>query len=101
MAGVFIPCKQRKDGGFDARSSLASLEQFGRLNGLIERRVAEMADRLLTGDIAALPLHGGGIDPCLHCDYRAVCKREDSDPAADYWTAGPNEVWERLEKETP
>ena len=26
MAGVFIPCKQRKDGGFDARSSLASLE---------------------------------------------------------------------------
>ena len=29
LAGVFIPVKTKKDGSFDARSSLASLEQMG------------------------------------------------------------------------
>ena len=35
LAGVFIPVKTKKDGSFDARSSLASLEQMG----LIRREV--------------------------------------------------------------
>lgn len=41
-AGVFIPVKVKDSGGFDARSSLATLEQMGQMQRHIELLLGQM-----------------------------------------------------------
>lgn len=43
VSGVFIPVKTKADGSFDARSSLATLEQMGQIQRHIELVLSEMA----------------------------------------------------------
>lgn len=77
--GVFIPAKLKADGELDARSSLASLEEMGQLKTKIEAQILEMAKGLSAGKVEPLPVSGLGYDPCVYCEYRAVCGFEDGD----------------------
>ena len=98
LRGVFIPVKELKKGGYSAESQLATLEQFGLLERLIERRVGQMADGLLAGDIAALPIEGE-LERCKSCDYRSVCRREDGDPFYQPVEIGKDALWDAIADE--
>ncbi|MBQ4612373.1 MAG: exodeoxyribonuclease V subunit gamma [Clostridia bacterium] len=74
---VFIPAKIGKDG--KASGSVLSAEQFILLRGVVEQLLANMANSLLDGDIAALPIVDGDRLHCTYCDYRAVCGRDEDD----------------------
>lgn len=63
VAGVFIPVKTKSDGSFDARSSLATLEQMGRIQRHIELVLTEMAQNLQDGQIDATPRWDWGMSP--------------------------------------
>ena len=56
VAGVFVPVKTKSDGSFDARSSLATLEQMGRIQRHIELVLTEMAQTLGGVGVRALPV---------------------------------------------
>ena len=71
-AGVFIPAKL-KDGQIDAKSSVATLEELGKLKRHIESLLRQMAQTLWKGDIPALPLEEKQFDLCAWCDYRGIC----------------------------
>lgn len=77
--GVFIPAKL-KDGQIDAKSSVASLEELGKLKRHIESLLRQMAQTLWSGDIPALPLEEKQFDLCAWCDYRGICGREEDGP---------------------
>lgn len=79
MAGVFIPAKLKKDGSFDATSSLVTLTKLSKIKTHIEKIITDMADALIGGRIAALPVQGSNYDPCSYCDYQAVCGFEVGD----------------------
>ena len=64
--GVFIPAKL-KDGQIDAKSSVASLEELGKLKRHIESLLRQMAQTLWS-------------DLCAWCDYRGICGREEDGP---------------------
>ena len=98
LRGVFIPVKELKKGGYSAESQLASLEQFGLIERLIERRVGQMADGLLAGDISALPI-AGELERCASCDYRQVCRREDGDPFYQPAEIARDEIWDVIADE--
>lgn len=78
-AGVFIPARL-KDGEIDAKSSVASLEELGKLKRHVESLLCKMAQTLQSGDIPALPLEEENFDLCQWCDYRSICGREEEDP---------------------
>ena len=78
-AGVFIPAKI-KDGQIDAKSSVASLEELGKLKRYIESLLRQMVKTLWSGDIPALPLEEKQFDLCGWCDYRSICGREEDGP---------------------
>lgn len=78
-AGVFIPAKL-KDGQIDAKSSVATLEELGKLKRHIESLLRQMAQTLWKGDIPALPLEEKQFDLCAWCDYRGICGREEDGP---------------------
>ena len=63
VSGVFIPVKTKVDGSFDARSSLATLEQMGQIQRHIELVLSEMAKNLQDGKIEALPVSSSGWSP--------------------------------------
>lgn len=98
-AGLFIPAKLTRGGALDARSSVASLAQLGRLRRRAERLLGEMANSLRAGKVAAAPARGKDVDACAYCDYRAVCGHEADDPVREIVAANPGEVWQALERE--
>ena len=75
---VFIPAGLDKGG--TVKGSAVTARQFRLLRGVVEQLLTRMAEQLLTGDIAAVPLVDGLYSPCDCCDYRAVCARDREEP---------------------
>ena len=55
-----------------SRGRLAGPDKLARIRGHLDGLLAEMADNLYSGRIAAEPFVPGGRSPCAYCDYRAV-----------------------------
>lgn len=72
--GRFIPVRLKSDGSAGARSSVASLEQLGRLSRHVDGVLKKMAGAVLSGEITPNPCSRGlGAVSCDHCDYRQAC----------------------------
>lgn len=99
IAGVFIPVKTKSDGSFDARSSLATLEQMGRIQRHIERVLSGMAQHLLDGQIEASPSVGMGYEPCQYCDYKPICQHQQQDRQHKLTEMGRAGFFEALKEE--
>jgi ATP-dependent helicase/nuclease subunit B len=69
--------KKSKHAGADA---LVSHSEMKKVEELVARRVVQMAQGFLTGEISALPTEQKGKRACEYCDYRAVCGFEEGDP---------------------
>lgn len=93
---LFIPAEIAKDG--KPKGSVITEAQFGLLRGVVEQLLVNMANNLLDGDIAALPIQRGEYTPCTYCDYRAVCARDEDDPTAPLTERSAKQVLEELEK---
>jgi ATP-dependent helicase/nuclease subunit B len=68
----------KKDGSFAAKSGsdLADGEEFAALLGHVKRRIGELADGILDGEIAVAPYMMETQTPCPACDYRSICRFE-------------------------
>lgn len=95
--GLFIPAKMNTKGELAKGASVASLEQFGLLKQRMEKLLADMAETLRGGDIAALPV-AGEVNACEWCDYRAVCGHEAGDPVRFLAKQDAAEVLAELKK---
>lgn len=91
--GLFIPAQLKGSGEPDARSTVASLAQFGALKRHVDRLLRQMAATLRAGDIAAVPVAGLGYQPCSYCDYAGVCGFEKGDPQRWLNRMGKEEIW--------
>ena len=99
VAGVFIPVKTKSDGSFDARSSLATLEQMGRIQRHIELVLTEMAQNLQDGQIDATPSVGLGYEPCQYCDYKLICQHQQQDRQHKLTEMGKEGFYQALKEE--
>ncbi len=93
---LFIPAEIAKDG--KPKGSVITEKQFALLRGVVEQLLVNMANDLLDGDIAALPIQRGDYTPCTYCDYRAVCARDEDDPTAPLTERSAKQVLEELEQ---
>lgn len=99
VSGVFIPVKTKNDGSFDARSSLASLEQMGCIQRHIELVLSQMAQNLQQGKIEAVPSQGLGYEPCKYCDYKSICQHQQEDPEKKLKEVSKEEFFAHLREE--
>ncbi len=100
LAGVFIPAKLKKDGTLDAKSSLASHAEMGKLAEKVKRLITDMAQSLSTGGIGAVPVSSNEYDPCAWCDFRAVCGYEPGDAVREIASMDKAALFKLLEEET-
>ncbi len=99
ISGVFIPVKTKSDGSFDARSSLAGLEQMGQIQRHIERILTEMAQNLQNGSIEAIPAAGLGYEPCKYCDYKPICQHQTDDKKKTLKELDREQFFDLIQKE--
>ena len=77
--GIFIPTKVNKDGSWK-KTSLSSLEEFGKIEKRIDELIIEMAKAIREGDMDAVPARRGtDYDACKYCDYKSLCDFERID----------------------
>ena len=71
-AGVYVPAKIKND-EIEAKSSCISREGMELLKEFTYGKLTDMAEKLLSGEIEAIPLKTDKIDPCQYCDYSHIC----------------------------
>jgi ATP-dependent helicase/nuclease subunit B len=73
---------RKSDGGWGNRraSDVADPAEFEALLGHVRRKLAELADGVLSGEVGVRPYRIGTDTPCPNCGYRSVCR---FDPAVD------------------
>jgi ATP-dependent helicase/nuclease subunit B len=94
--GRYIPVKIKLDTPVSERS-LATLEQFGKIFGKLDRIVAEMGTNLYKGNIQAAPAKGAK-DACEYCPYDSVCGYNISGQK-NIFDMKNDEVFEKLDTE--
>lgn len=77
-AATYIPVKI-KAGEPVSSTSLATLEEFGKIFQKVDMLIAEMGKNIYNGNIEARPLKGGH-DSCEYCPYDSVCAYRRSNP---------------------
>jgi ATP-dependent helicase/nuclease subunit B len=75
-----VAAYRSKDGSFGYRNStdVAEESEFAALLAHARRRIGELADRILSGDIAISPYRLARQSPCSTCEYRGVFRFETS-----------------------
>lgn len=97
--GLFIPAMLKKGTDEpDARSTVASLAQFGALKRHVDRLLRNMAKTLRAGDIAAVPVTGLSYHPCDYCDYSSVCGHEKGDAQRWLKRMGNADIWKAMKE---
>ena len=64
--------------GFRATTDVADAGEFAALLAHVRRRLGELADRVMSGDVAVAPYYMNQETPCPRCEYRCVCRFEPS-----------------------
>lgn len=75
--GTFIPAKLDKGG--KPVGNVATSAQFELLRRMVERLLVGMGEKLLDGQIEAVPIKRDQQEHCAYCAYRAICGREPED----------------------
>lgn len=96
VAGLYIPASLNKNGSLSATSSVASLEEFGRIFAYIDKEIIKIARSLLGGKIERMPSKGTKIDACAYCDYKNVCGYEDGKSCRSVENLKNADVLERM-----
>lgn len=68
--------KQSGELGYRNRADHLPPETFRRLLTFAARRIGELCDELLAGNVTPRPYRLRNIMPCTHCEHRSVCRFE-------------------------
>lgn len=70
----FLPIRLKKDGEFDAKSAVASREEFLKIERRMQNILCEIGEQLHGGVIDANPYYRNASESaCDYCDMRAAC----------------------------
>lgn len=70
---LVIPVGLKKDGSLKAASSTASALQFRQLSGFVTKKMTQMAEQIMEGEVGAAPFVDEKSSACEFCAYADVC----------------------------
>lgn len=75
-----LPVKATKL-GYDKRSSILNTTQLLNLGKFVEKKMKDLGNSLMKGDISIKPYEYDGKKPCQYCEFKNVCAYEEgTDP---------------------
>jgi len=69
-----VPVAKNKDGSYSANSKLLSAENYELINNYTLKKIKEIGNSILDGNIALSPSVHGDKDSCQYCAYKDICK---------------------------
>ena len=73
-----VPISLKKDGSMDARSKIASREEFSLLQNHVRKVYQEAGDAIVGGTVDIKPYKLKDRVPCTFCPYKSVCQFDQS-----------------------
>jgi ATP-dependent helicase/nuclease subunit B len=73
-----VNARLKADGqfGYKSSSDFAEPAEFAALLEHVQRKIAQLADGIMSGDIAVAPYWLNQRTPCPACEFRSVCRFE-------------------------
>ena len=86
-----------------ASSKTVTTEQFGLLGTFVNRKMQQLGDRILAGEIAPVPAEEANKSSCDYCFYSSGCRWDKRLPGTRknrQKKYAKDEIWKLMEKET-
>lgn len=98
VEGRYIPVKSTSKGWHASQSKLASEEQMRLIFRHIRQLMTDMAENLSHGRIEALPAGTKSEQPCSYCEFRSICRHQDSDKKTVFAAMKKEDCFDELEQ---
>lgn len=71
---LVIPAAFKKDGEFKANSDVVTEEEFNLLREYVNKKMKELCEEMLSGEIKIQPFKNSNKIHCEYCDFSSICQ---------------------------
>jgi len=71
---LVIPAAFKKDGEFKASSDVVTEEEFNLLREYVNKKMKELCEEMLSGEIKIQPFKNSNKTHCEYCDFSSICQ---------------------------
>ncbi|BCZ43945.1 ATP-dependent helicase/deoxyribonuclease subunit B [Clostridium gelidum] len=99
---LVIPAAFKTDGDFKANSDVVTEDEFTLLRKYVNKKMIELCEDMLSGDIKIEPTKHSNRTHCEYCDFSAICQFDSSIKDNKYkiiMKKPQNDIWNNIEKE--
>ena len=99
---LVIPAAFKTDGDFKANSDVVTEDEFALLRKYVNKKMIELCEDMLSGDIKIQPTKHSNRTHCEYCDFSAICQFDSSIKDNKYKIIikkPQNDIWNSIEKE--
>ncbi|WP_026889731.1 helicase-exonuclease AddAB subunit AddB [Clostridium beijerinckii] len=99
---LVIPASFKADGSFKANSDVVTEEEFKILREYVNKKMIEICEEMLSGDIKIQPTKNSNIAHCEYCDFSSICQFDTEIKDNKYKiiiNKSTNDIWSSIKKE--
>jgi len=99
---LVIPAAFKADGEFKANSDVVTEDEFNLLREYVNKKMIELCEDMLSGDIKILPTKHSNRTHCEYCDFSAICQFDTSIKDNKYkiiMKKPENDIWNNIKDE--
>ena len=99
---LVIPAALKKDGDFKAGSEVVTEEQFNLLREYVNKKMIDLCEDMLCGDIKIQPTKDSDGSHCEFCDFSSICQFDSSIEDNKYkiiMKKSKDEIWNNIRDE--
>ncbi|MVX67174.1 helicase-exonuclease AddAB subunit AddB [Clostridium chromiireducens] len=99
---LIIPAAFKNDGDFKSNSDVVTEEEFILLREYVNKKMVEICEEMLSGEIKIQPTKNANRTRCEYCDFSAICQFDTSIQDNKYKVIAKksqNDIWNSIRKE--
>ena len=99
---LVIPAAFKNDGNFKASSDVVTEEEFTLLRDYVSKKMVELCEEMLSGDIKIQPVKHSNRTQCEYCDFSSICQFDTSIKDNKYKVIikkSQDDIWSGIKKE--
>lgn len=99
---LVIPAAFKSDGNFKANSDVVTEEEFTLLRDYVNKKMTELCEEMLSGEIKIQPTKNANSSHCEYCDFSAICQFDTTIKDNKYKIIvkkSQSDIWNNIKKE--
>lgn len=99
---LVIPAAFKKDGEFKANSDVITESEFNLLREYVNKKMTELCEEMLSGDIKIQPTKHSNKAYCEYCDFSSICQFDTNIKDNNYkivMKKSQEEIWKDIKKD--